>query len=142
MRWPIGASARAAVRALSTAAGRDIEVVEALSLRGRSSPTWLPTRRSIASCSDWTLGGTTSRSHADATELLRASGARNATGPGLPHGGPDLAGTVTVEVATLVDEFIWLLEDTAAFVAGRVAAAIERYIDEAAASLHGGAGPV
>ncbi len=31
-----------------------------------------------------------------------------------------VAGTVTVEVATLADEFVWLLDDTAAFIAGRV----------------------
>jgi hypothetical protein len=28
-----------------------------------------------------------------------------------------------------VDEFIWTLEDTAAFVGGRVSAAIRRYLD-------------
>ena len=39
-----------------------------------------------------------------------------------------LAGTITVEVATLADEFVWILEDTAAFIAGRAVAAIERYV--------------
>ena len=34
---------------------------------------------------------------------------------------------ITIEVAEMVDEFVWLLEDTAEFVAGRVFAAIERY---------------
>ena len=32
-------------------------------------------------------------------------------------------------MATLADEFIWLLEDTAAFVGGRVSASIERYLE-------------
>jgi arginine decarboxylase len=36
-------------------------------------------------------------------------------------------GSMTIEVAEMVDEFVWLLEDTADFVAGRVMAAIERY---------------
>ena len=36
-------------------------------------------------------------------------------------------GTMTIEIAEMVDEFVWLLEDTADFVAGRVMAAIERY---------------
>ena len=41
---------------------------------------------------------------------------------------PELAGSVTVEVATLADEFIWILEDTASFIGGRVQAAMERYL--------------
>ena len=36
-------------------------------------------------------------------------------------------GSMTIEVAEMVDEFVWLLEDTADFVAGRVLAAIHRY---------------
>ena len=39
-----------------------------------------------------------------------------------------LAGSVNVEVATLADEFIWILEDTASFISGRVQAAMERYL--------------
>ena len=39
-----------------------------------------------------------------------------------------VAGTINVEIATLVDEFVWVLDDTAAFVAGRAVAAIERYV--------------
>ena len=35
-------------------------------------------------------------------------------------------GNLTIELAEMVDEFVWLLEDTADFVAGRVMAAIER----------------
>ena len=34
---------------------------------------------------------------------------------------------MTIEIAEMVDEFVWLLEDTADFVAGRVMAAIQRY---------------
>ncbi|HXZ53117.1 MAG TPA: arginine decarboxylase [Burkholderiales bacterium] len=36
-------------------------------------------------------------------------------------------GSMTLEIAEMIDEFVWLLEDTADFVAGRVMAAIERY---------------
>ena len=32
-------------------------------------------------------------------------------------------------MATLADEFVWLLDDTASFVAGRAVAAIDRYIE-------------
>jgi hypothetical protein len=36
---------------------------------------------------------------------------------------------VSVEVATLADEFIWILEDTASFISGRVQAAIQHYLE-------------
>jgi arginine decarboxylase len=39
------------------------------------------------------------------------------------------ATAIPVEVMEMVDEFIWTLEDTAAFVGGRVAAAIRRYFE-------------
>ena len=38
-----------------------------------------------------------------------------------------LSGTLSVEVMTLADEFIWILDDTATFISGRVQGAIERY---------------
>ena len=37
------------------------------------------------------------------------------------------ASTMPLEVMQMVDEFIWTLEDTASFIAGRVLAAILRY---------------
>jgi arginine decarboxylase len=40
----------------------------------------------------------------------------------------NLAGSVSAEVATLADEFIWILDDTASFVSGRVQASVDRYI--------------
>ena len=39
------------------------------------------------------------------------------------------ASSIPVDVMEMVDEYIWTLEDTAAFVGGRVAAAIRRYVD-------------
>ena len=62
---------------------------------------------------------------------------------------------MTIDVAEMVDEFVWLLEDTADFIAGRVMAAIRRYhsqllppyarvlaeYSQAARALLGGAGP-
>jgi arginine/lysine/ornithine decarboxylase len=39
------------------------------------------------------------------------------------------ASSIPVDVMQMVDEFVWTLEDTAAFVGGRVAAAILRYVD-------------
>src|SRR4030095_8084651 len=85
---------------------------------------------------NWTLGtgngnGNGKRNghdHADATELLRTVRARNAKVPVFLMADKKVAGSVTVEVATLADEFVWTLEDTASFVAGRVRASIDRYI--------------
>ncbi len=39
------------------------------------------------------------------------------------------ASAIPVDVMEMVDEFIWTLEDTAAFVGGRVVAAIRRYLE-------------
>jgi len=64
----------------------------------------------------------------EATQLLRTLRARNAKVPVFLMADRSITGTVTIEVATLVDEFIWILEDTAAFIGGRASAAIERYI--------------
>ncbi len=38
-------------------------------------------------------------------------------------------GTITIEIAETIDEFVWLLDDTVDFTAGRVSAAIQRYQD-------------
>ncbi len=106
---------------------REIEVVEALSLEDG-----LATAATDAALHcifvNWTLGDNDRRSHDQATELLRAVRARNTRVPIFLMADRAMAGTVTVEVATLVDEFLWILEDTAAFAGGRAAAAIERYL--------------
>src|SRR3954447_20984513 len=77
---------------------------------------------------NWTLGKNDRHSHDEATELLRAIRARNAKIPIFLMANRKVAGTITIEVATLADEFIWLLEDTAGFIAGRAQAAVERYL--------------
>jgi arginine decarboxylase len=118
-----------AVRALADELqGRGIEVVEAHSCEdGRA--TLLSDSAIHGVFVNWTLGRNDRQSHAEATELLRALRGRNATVPVFLMADRKVAGTVTVEVATLADEFIWLLEDTAAFIAGRASAAIERYVE-------------
>ena len=100
---------------------------------------------------NWTLGSNgnghgngkghgNSHNHVAATELLRTVRKRNAKVPIFLWPTARSSGTVTVEVATLADEFIWMLDDTATFISGRVQAAIERYVAGAAAAVHGGAG--
>ena len=117
-----------AVRALADELrGRGIEVVEAWSCEdGRA--TLLSDSAIHCVFLNWTLGRNDRQSHTEATELLRALRGRNAKVPVFLMADRKVAGTVTVEVATLADEFIWLLEDTAPFIAGRASAAIERYV--------------
>ena len=78
---------------------------------------------------NWSQGGNDATAHKQATELLRAVRKRNAKLPIFLMAGRKIAGTVGVEVATLADEFIWIHDDTAPFIAGRVQAAIERYLE-------------
>src|SRR3954464_9738881 len=116
-----------AVRALADELrARGIDVVEAYSCEDGTATV---TSDSALHCVlvNWALGNNDRRSHDQATELLRALRARNASVP-VYLMADRKATDVTVEVATLSDEFIWLLEDTATFVGGRVSASIERYI--------------
>ena len=117
-----------AVRALATELQeRGIDVVEALSLDDGLA---VVTSDASLHCVliNWTLGQNDRRSHLQATRLLRTLRARNARIPVFLLADRKVAGTVTIEVATLADEFVWILEDTAAFVGGRVVAALERYL--------------
>lgn len=79
---------------------------------------------------NWTQGKNDDSTHAQATELLRAVRKRNAKVPVFLMASRELAGSVSVEVATLADEFIWILDDTASFIGGRLQASIERYLGE------------
>ena len=66
--------------------------------------------------------------HAQATALLHKLRERHAAAPVFLLADRERTrGTMTIEVAEMVDEFVWLLEDTADFIAGRVMAAIRRY---------------
>ncbi|HKE44074.1 MAG TPA: Orn/Lys/Arg decarboxylase N-terminal domain-containing protein [Steroidobacteraceae bacterium] len=124
----VSAAARS-VRALATELqARNIEVVEALSCEDGLANV---VSDSGIHCIllNWSQGKDDASSHQQATELLRAVRARNAKVPIFLLASRKLAGSVSVEVATLADEFIWIFDDTASFIAGRVEAAIARYIE-------------
>ena len=77
---------------------------------------------------DWNLGLNSEGSHAQATALLHKLRERHATAPVFLLADRERTrGTMTIEVAEMVDEFVWLLDDSADFIAGRVLAAIRRY---------------
>jgi arginine decarboxylase len=79
---------------------------------------------------NWTQGDNDSKSHDSATELLRTVRKRNAKVPIFLMADRKIAGSLNVEVMTLADEFIWILEDTPTFISGRVQGAIERYASQ------------
>jgi arginine/lysine/ornithine decarboxylase len=76
---------------------------------------------------DWTLGRDTD--HARAKRLLEFIRSRNEKIPIFLMAERDEASSIPIEAMAMVNEYIWTLEDTAAFVAGRVAVAVRRYLD-------------
>src|SRR6187455_2034053 len=78
---------------------------------------------------NWTQSGGDVNAIGEATDLLRTVRKRNAKIPIFLMANRALSGTLSVEVMTLADEFIWILDDTATFISGRVQGAIERYIE-------------
>jgi arginine decarboxylase len=77
---------------------------------------------------DWNLGLNSEGTHAQAAALLHKLRERLAAAPVFLLAERERTrGTMTIDVAEMVDEFIWLLEDSADFIAGRVVAAIRRY---------------
>ncbi|MGZ2746884.1 Orn/Lys/Arg family decarboxylase [Burkholderia stagnalis] len=74
---------------------------------------------------NWELGS--DATHAQAQSVLDAMRARNATVPVFLLANRASAAAVPVEAMRKADDFIWMLEDTTAFIGGRIVAAIERY---------------
>ena len=118
-----GRAARALVQEMQ---GRSIEVVEANSAEDGTSV--MTSDSAIhAVLIDWTLGD--DRNHARARAFLEFVRERNDKIPIFLMAERGEASSIPVEVMEMVDEFIWTLEDTAAFVGGRIAAAIRRYLE-------------
>ena len=106
------AAARSVRALVSELQARDIHVIEALSCEDGLA---IAVSDAGIHCIllNWTQGDNDAGSHEQATDLLRAVRARNANVPIFLMASRKLAGTVSVEVATLADEFIWILDDTA-----------------------------
>jgi arginine/lysine/ornithine decarboxylase len=108
--------------------GRAIEVVEAPSAEDGMSV--------VASDSaihalliDWSLGSNGERAHDKARALLEFVRSRNDKVPIFLMAERGEASSIPVDVMQMIDEYVWTLEDTAAFVGGRVVAAMRRYIE-------------
>jgi arginine/lysine/ornithine decarboxylase len=106
--------------------GRGIEVVEASSAEDGMSVI-VSDSAIHAILLDWTLGE--DKGHAHARKLLEFVRRRNDTIPVFLMAERGEASSIPIDVMAMVNEYIWTLEDTAAFVGGRVAAATRRYLE-------------
>jgi len=105
---------------------RAIEIVEATSAEdGKSVITSDSAIHAVLI--DWNLGD--DREHDRARSFIQFLRSRNDKIPIFLMAERTEGSAITVETMEQVDEFIWTLEDTAAFVSGRVLAAIRRYVE-------------
>src|SRR5262245_55099481 len=106
---------------------RGTEVIRALSFEdGRAIVISDTSLRAVLL--NWNLGSDTGKQHTQATAVLERLRERQAKVPVFLLA--DRAGgtrTITLDVAQMIDEFAWLLDDSADFIAGRIMAAVERY---------------
>jgi arginine decarboxylase len=121
----LGRSAEAIAAALEA---RNCDVVRALSYEdGEAIVGSDASLRAVLL--NWHLGTEGKDAHEQAPALLHKLRERHANVPVFMTADRKLVrGSMTIEIAEMVDEFVWLLEDTADFVAGRVMAAIDRYL--------------
>jgi arginine/lysine/ornithine decarboxylase len=123
MQTAEGRATRALVQEMKD---RGIEVVEAESAEDGMSVV-MSDSAIHAVLLDWTLGKDTD--HARARRLLEFVRSRNDKIPIFLMAERDEASSIPIDVMQMVDEYIWTLEDTAAFVGGRVSAATRRYLE-------------
>jgi arginine decarboxylase len=118
-----GRAARALVQELQ---GRGMEVIEASSAEDGVSVVTSDSAIHVVLI-DWNLGG--DEDHSKARGLIEFVRSRNDKVPIFLLAERGQASAIPVEVMGMVDEFVWTLEDTAAFVGGRIAASVRRYVD-------------
>lgn len=79
---------------------------------------------------NWTAGGNDSASHGQASELLREIRRRNKEVPVLLMAEHSCIDSLTLDIMRMVNEFVWMHEDTAEFIAARAKALITQYYDQ------------
>jgi arginine decarboxylase len=77
---------------------------------------------------DWDLDANDPASHQAAARMLRIIRDRNLGLPIFLIAKRSTEQSITIDAMEQADELVWLLQDTAAFIAGRVLAAMDRYI--------------
>ena len=118
-----GRAARTLVQELKE---RGIEVVEATSAEDGLSVVVSDSAIHVILV-DWTLGD--DKGHVKARSLISQVRSRNDKIPIFLMAERGEASSIPIDIMEMVDEYIWTLEDTAAFVGGRVVAAIRRYLE-------------
>jgi len=118
-----GRAARELVRELQA---RDIEIVEAISAQDGTSAV-VSDAAIHAILVDWTLDR--DHDHAKSRSFIQLVRSRNDKIPIFLLAERGDASSIPIDVMAMVNEFVWTLEDTAAFVGGRVVAAIRRYLE-------------
>ena len=122
-----GAAGRAARTLVQELQARAIEVVEATSAEDGISAASADSAFHVMLV-DWCLGDN-DEDHSGARSFLQFIRSRNDKIPIFLMAERGAASTIPIEVMEMVDEFVWTLEDTAAFVGGRIAAAVRRYVE-------------
>jgi len=107
---------------------RNMEVVEAMSAEDGQSVIVSDTAIHTIML-DWSLGADDEAAHGRAVGLLEFVRRRNDKIPIFLMAEREQASSIPIEAMQMADEFVWILEDTAAFVGGRVMAAMGRYAD-------------
>ena len=118
-----GRAVRALVKELEE---RSIEVIEATSAEDGTSVI-VSDSAIHAILLDWSLGD--DNGHDRAWRVLELIRSRNSGIPIFLMAERGEATSIPIEVMEMVNEFVWTLEDTAAFVGGRVNAAMRRYLE-------------
>jgi arginine decarboxylase len=103
---------------------RAVEVVEALSADDGFSVVASDSAIHVVLL-DWSLEGDTR--HVKARKLIEFIRSRSDKIPIFLTAERVEAASIPIDLMEMVDEYVWMLEDTAAFVGGRVVAAIRRY---------------
>ena len=118
---------RAAESIAAALAARNCDIVRSLSFEdGEAIVGYDASLRAVLL--NWHLGTEGKTAHEQAPALLHKLRERHPYVPVFMTADRKLVrGSMTIEIAEMVQEFVWLLEDTADFVAGRVMAAILRY---------------
>lgn len=79
---------------------------------------------------DWTSGGNDDESHSQAFALLQDIRRRNKSVPVLLMAEHSCINSLSLETMQLVNEFVWMHEDTSEFIAARAKALIIKYYQQ------------
>lgn len=125
LQTSLGRASQGIVKELES---RDFEVIQSLaSDDGVANVVSNPSIDAVLV--DWDLEADSSSEHSQARQVLEAVRHRNRHVPVFLMLDRSSTSSLPLDVMQSVDEIIWMLEDTAPFIAGRVEAAVKRYVE-------------